>query len=326
MESQRHVTPGRLRRLVEELREEHLGVIERSSRPDVLVDEIDYALRPPRHERTAPSYGAFVLPTGRIDEWVGRTGLTIVTSRTTELLDDEARRYADGLASWTLRTPDGVDALVVFDRPAGSERDLVVLAEASGAMMVQRHPSGDVRLVGSFGVARWDGLGWQVAPPVGHWLPRAACGIDASGSAVVDQLLQFAVHDLAAESIGSLLVYGLSDAERAGPDVEQRLAAPPALNVTRPTDLAPLRHVLAQVDGAAIFDVSGTLVELGVRLVSSREADERVDPLGGTRHTSGRQFSHDHPSVLVVVVSEAGPVTVLRHGDVIGHSPSTPAS
>lgn len=295
-------------------------MIERSTLPDVLVDEIDYALRPPRHERRVPSYGSFVLPTDDVDRWVERTGLSVVSNRTTGAVDDEVRRYADGLTSWTLRTADGVDALVVFDRPAGSERDLVVLADLSGAMMVQRHPSGDVRLAGSFGVARWDGLGWHVAPPVDDWLAWASCGIDDGESDVVHQLLQFAVHDLGSAAIGSLLVYGLTDAERIAARVERRLPEPPPLNVNRPADLAPLRHVLAQVDGAAMFDASGTLVELGVRLVPTPDADAEVAPLRGTRHTTARRFSYDHPSAVVIAISDEGPVTVLRKGDVLGRS------
>ena len=321
METLRRVTAGRLRRLTEELSEEQLGVVERSSRPEVLVDEVDYALRPPRHERRVPSYGSFVLPTGPIDGWVARTGLSIVTSRTTDVLDDVVRRYADGLTSWTVRTASGVDALVVFDRPAGSERDLVVLAAASGAMVVQRDPSGQVRLVGSFGVARWDGLGWHVAPPVGDWLALASCGIDDEGSQVVEQLLQFAVHDLGAAAIGSMLVYGLSDVERGAALIERRLPTPPPFNIARPADLAPLRHVLTQLDGAAVFDTDGTLVDLGVRLVPTAQADSAVEPLGGTRHTTGRRFSYDHPTSIVIAVSDDGPVTVFRNGHVLGESP-----
>ena len=38
---------------------------------------------------------------------------------------------------------------MVFDRPAGSERDLVVLAELFDATIVQRHPAVGVRVVGA---------------------------------------------------------------------------------------------------------------------------------------------------------------------------------
>ena len=57
-----------------------------------------------------------------------------------------------------------------------------------------------------------------------------------------------------------------------------------------------------------------------MRLVPSPEAESEVDGLRGMRHTSGRRYSFDDPGATVVVVSEDGPVTVLRAGDVIGRS------
>ena len=50
------------------------------------------------------------------------------------------------------------------------------------------------------------------------------------------------------------------------------------------------------------------------------EAEETVDPFGGTRHTSGRRYSYDDPRATVIAVSEDGPVTVLRNGAVLGRS------
>lgn len=318
MESSRRVTPGRLRRLTEELLEEQLGVVERSSIPDVLVDEIDYALRPPRHERRIPSYGSFVLPEYPIAVWSETTGLSVVTSSTADDLDDDVRRYADGLTSWAVRTAGGLVSLVVFDRSTGSERDLVVLAAASRAMVVQRHPSGEVRLVGSFGVARWDGLAWHVEPPVDSWLQWATCGLADYDSTTLGHLLRFAVHDLGAQGVGALLVYRPSEALRIVR--ERRLTVPPPLRIDRPVDLAPLRHVLAQTDGAALFDEFGTLVELGVLLMPTTESEGEVDAIGGTRHTSGRRYSHDDPDAVVIAVSDDGPVTLFRGGEVIGRS------
>ena len=105
-----------------------------------------------------------------------------------------------------------------------------------------------------------------------------------------------------------------------GPPVEERPPTPPPLQVRRPFHLAPLRHALAQVDGAAVFDASGTLRQLGVRLVPSTTAEQTVEPLGGTRHTSGRRYSSDDPLATVIAVSEDGPVSVLRNGEVLGHS------
>jgi hypothetical protein len=315
MDSDRHVTPGRLRRLHEELTDEGLP-IGNSSSPETLVDEIDYALRPPRHEGRSPAYGAIVLPSEGIEHWSTVTGLDVTLSPATERADDDARRYADGRVSFALRTDDGIEAVAVFDRAAGSERDLVIIAEASGAILVQRRADGLVRVVGSFGVARWDGGDWHVEPPFGSWLRQAAGGLDDSTSAVLDRTLRFAVHDLGAAGIGSLLILGASD----GASFERRMSTPPPLHIDRPSDLGPLRHVLSQVDGAALLDSDGTLRHLGVRLVPSAESERDVDAMGGTRHTAARRYSADDPAAVVVAVSESGPVTVFRNGGVIGRS------
>ncbi len=318
MDTTRRVTAGRLRRLTEELMEEQLGVIERSPVPEVIVDEIDYALRPPRHERRTPSYGSLVLPEHPIETWHEVTGLTAVTNSTVGDLDDEVRKYADGLVSWTIRTASGVDSLVVFDRAAGSERDLVVLAAASGATVVQRHPNNEVRLVGTFGVARWDGLGWHVEPPVESWIEWATCGLDETDTLSLRHLISFAVHDLGAKGVGSLLIF------RPGADVsharERRMSPPPPLRIHLPTDLAPLRHVLTQTDGAALFDETGTLRALGVRLIPTPEAEQSIATAGGTRHISAQRYSHVDPGAVVIAVSEDGPVTVFRAGEIIGRS------
>jgi DNA integrity scanning protein DisA with diadenylate cyclase activity len=140
--------------------------------------------------------------------------------------------------------------------------------------------------------------------------------LSGEASVVLDRLLRFAVHDLGALGIGALFVFG----GRPNTGVEPRLATPPPLRIDRATDLGPLRHVLAQIDGAAVLDGDGVLRQLGVRLVPSRAAEDAVAPTGGTRRISAQRYSFDDPDAIVVVVSEDGPVTVFRSGRVIGRS------
>src|SRR5690606_21654816 len=83
---------------------------------------------------------------------------------------------------------------------------------------------------------------------------------------------------------------------------------------------APLGHALRQVDGAAVFDAGGTLRQMGVRLVPSPQAEATVEAYGGMRHTAARRYSFDDPTATVIVVSEDGPVTVLRAGELVGRS------
>jgi hypothetical protein len=229
-----------------------------------------------------------------------------------------ARRFADGLSSWLLRRSDGITEWMVLDRPAGSERDLVVMANVLGSTIVQRHPAGSVRVVGNFGVLRWNGLSWHREPPVDSWITADTTSGGRGEFEVLRAMLEFAVHDLGSLGIGALLIYRPDSSP--GPTVEERLPTPLPLQIRRASHLAPLRHALAQIDGAAIFDSEGALRQLGVRLIPSPASEAVVEPFGGTRHTSARRYSHDDPFATVVAVSEDGPVSMLRNGNVLGSS------
>jgi len=304
--------PGRLRRLAEELAESGLRPEGHGAALEVLVEEIDHALRPPVHERRVSSGGTVLDPMSDPATWAGGTQLDIFRKPLGQQPLPDARRFADGLSSWLLRRSDGPSEWLIFDRPAGSERDLVVMAQVLQATVVQRHPSGSVRVVGGFGVLRWEGISWHLEPPVSSWVDAVIDGEASGDRSVIEAMLEFAVHDLGSMGIGSLLIYRPEPAP--GPTVEERLPTPPPLQVRRAVHLAPLRHALAQVDGAAIFDAQGVLRRLGVRLVPSKAAEATVEALGGTRHTSARRYSYDDPLATVVVVSEDGPVSVLRNG------------
>lgn len=309
---------GRLRRLAEELEEFGLRLGESAAGREMLIEEIDLALRPPVHERRVASSGTVLDPRSDPATWERGTQLDIDRKPVVHQPLPAARRFADGLSSWLLRSADGTNEWMVFDRPAGSERDLVVLANVLDATIVQRHPAGWVRVVGGCGVLRWDGYGWRHEPPVSSWIDSVtACSIHGDPD-VLEAMLEFAVHDLGSLGIGSLLVYRPDGT--AGPAVEERLPTPPPLRIRRATHLAPLRHALAQVDGAAVFDAEGVLRRLGVRLVPSEAAEASVEAFRGTRHTSGRRYSYDDPLATVIAVSEDGPVSVFRDGALLGRS------
>ena len=310
----------RLRRLAEELTEVGFTVAGDDHWHQLVLEEIDYALRPLVHERRVPSHGAILEPRADPGTWNAGTELEILHGPFGDQPLIGARRFADGLSSWLIRRLDGTTEWAVFDRPAGSERDLVVLSAVLEATIVQRHPTGSVRVAGPFGVLRWEGLTWRLEPPLAGWIDSVAVCSAHGDPAVIEALLEFAVHDLGSRGIGAILIYRPDGGE--APSIEERLPAPPPLQIRRPTALAPLRHALAQVDGAAVFDPLGTLRQLGVRLVPSPAAEGSVDAFRGMRHTSGRRYSVDDPIATVIVVSEDGPVTVLRNGQLLGTSPA----
>jgi DNA integrity scanning protein DisA with diadenylate cyclase activity len=308
---------GRLRRLAEELEESGL-VVDSSAVGQILLEEIDQALRPPVHERRVVSGGTIVEPASDPSLWASGTQLVITSGELGDQPLPDARRFADGLSSWLLRRANDRNEWVLFDRPAGSERDLVVMASVFEAIIVQRHPAGTVRVVGPSGVFRWEGIRWHHEPPVVKWLTALSADTVEGNADVLRAMLAFAVHDLGSLGIGALLVYRTSP--ESGPPVEERLPEPPALRIRQPSHLAPMRHALAQIDGAAIFDREGVLRQIGVRLTPSKAAEQNVEPLEGTRHTSGRRYSYDDKSATVIAVSDDGPVSVFRGGSVLGTS------
>lgn len=310
---------ARRRRLREELEESGFTFDGSDLWREMLLDEVEHAVHPPVHERRVSSMGTILDPRSLPATWEAGTELRIVERPTAKQPLAWARRFADGLSSWLIRRSDGADSWVVFDRPAGSERDLGVLSAVLDATIVQRHPAGAVRLVGPAGVWRWERFDWHHEPPVSAWIDAMTMCPVHGDPAVLEALLEFAVHDLGAWGIGALLIYRPDGAP--GPGVDARLPLPPFLEILRPLSLSPLRHALAQVDGAAIFDASGTLRQLGVRLVPSPDAEESVEGFRGMRHTSARGYSFDDPLATVIVVSEDGPVTVLRNGEILGASP-----
>jgi hypothetical protein len=311
-------SPRQLRRLAEELSEVGLDLDGSAPWHALALIEIDYALRPSVHERRVPSYGAIISPSVDPGMWEDRTELRVAIRPVGDTDVAAARRYADGQSSWLVLHHDTDESWAVFDRPAGSERDLVVLAEALDAVVVQRHPNGAVRVVGGFGVLRWNGLTWHHEKLVSAWFDLVnACKPFADGQ-LLETLLEFAVHDLGARGIGATLVHQPDMSLESS--FEHRLPPPPALQISKATDLAPLRHALAQVDGASLFDASGTLRAIGVRLIPSTDAEMTTDAFRGTRHTSARRYSADDPGATVIVVSEDGPVTVMRAGHLMGAS------
>lgn len=312
----------RRRRLREELEESGFSFEGPEAWQDAVLDEVEQAVHPPVHERRIASMGSIIDPRADPATWEAGSDLRIMERPVDGQPLSWARRFSDGLSSWLIRRSDGADAWAVFDRPAGSERDLGVLVEVFDATIVQRHPAGAVRVVSHGGVWRWERFDWHHEPPVAAWIGAVDMGSEHGDPDVLAALVEFAVHDLGAWGIGALLVYRPDD--QPGPAVEARLPLPPFLEIRRPLSLAPLRHALAQVDGAAVFDRSGTLRQLGVRLVPSPQAEHLVEGYRGMRHTSARRYSFDDPEATVIVVSEDGPVTLLRHGELLVASPAPP--
>ena len=243
---------GRLRRLAEELDESGL-VVDSSVVGQILLEEIDRALRPPVHERRVVSGGTFEPATdpcsglGNTARHHPREAWRPTTAGRSSLC---GRALELGLAACAQS-----NEWVVFDRPAGSERDLVVMSNVFDATIVQRHPLGTVRVVGPTGVFRWEGIGWHHEPPVVKWLSALNADAVEGDAAALRARLVFAVHDLGSLGIGALLVY--RPRPEPGPPVEERLPEPPPLQIREASNLAPCAMLWPRSTGRQSSTVRG---------------------------------------------------------------------
>lgn len=310
--------PRWLRRLADELEDDGVRLPGTDAFQHLILEELDYCRRAPVFEGYRPTYGAVILPAGgaRItrDVLLDRIPFDIVPIES----DLHATRtYADGRASYVVRSADGVTALACFDRGMLFESDLVELQETTGAAIVQRTPILDVvRLAIDGATVSWDGRNWQARPTAHSLVDDLVAGAPELGVDLANDVLELAVHWLAPSRIGTTIVIDHGELDASALDTTTATQTPP-LSVGNRRHFAALLAVLRQHDLAVVVGSDGAIRKVAVGLRWSRAAEEAVDNDGGMRHRSAQRYSYDQHDSTVVVVSEDGPVTVYRRGDVV---------
>ena len=315
------MTSARLRRLREELAEVGLDVDPESDWGALVLSELDYALRPRVHERRVPSVGSILEPTTPEECWELGTRLKVTRRPVESMPLSGARLFADGRGE--LADPHDV-------RPTTSGRSSTAppaRSEISSCSPSRwgRPSCSATRTVrcawsASFGVLRWEGLTWHHEPPISQWIDAIAAGTEYQNREVLDTLLEFAVHDLGARGIGAILLYVPTGRGRLG--LELRLPEPPALDVRRaqrPRSAAarPRADRRSRRDRRRRRSCASSVsASFPARLPWPRS---RGCAGCATRRAVGGASTT--PAATVIVVSEDGPVTVLRGGEILGTSP-----
>jgi hypothetical protein len=288
-----------------------------------LVEEIDYARYPPRHERSFPRYGAIVVPRSIPPARVAGALAEGVTFPGDGCSVGDLRRLADGDQSFLLRVGDRADLVLLPARSAG-EADVVRLRRRLGpeARIVQRDRQGGLRVLGPTGIVVWDGTSWWNKPYADQYARAVKRSAPSCSTATLTAILDFCVHSVGPAPAGAILVWALDGATCGRIRSRSRLRSPkplPQLSLQDPLAHGAVRHLLAQVDGATLIDPDARLLETGIYLASSLAAHEFVHLASGrgTRHAAGKRFSYDEERVIVFVISEDGPVTVFSDGSTV---------
>ena len=308
----------RLARLREELEDEGVPIDVDAPGALALLEEIDYARRPPTHEGVSPRFGAIVVTRG-IGEGLPLHGIVDPTDVDPAVV----RRLADGRTSFLGRFADG-HALVSLDRTIEHEATAVQAAVDAEVTVVQRQSTGWVRVFDRRGVITWDGSRWWVKP-LARDLAEAIGADLGTAPKVVDCLAEFCVHWLSPNRVGAVLVWQMGDQVDLRPYLGTGASIElMALDMTERLHFAAALNMLAQTDRAALVEVSGVIRRIGIALRPSAAANDQVPPHKGTRHTSALRFSYDAPNTLVFVVSSSGPVSVMHAGRIISVASTTP--
>jgi DNA integrity scanning protein DisA with diadenylate cyclase activity len=273
-------------------------------RLEQIVDEVEYALHPPRHEGKYPSYGC-ILTEAIPDDPGQRLPVQHLTK-------EVARQLADGVSSFAVRVGKKHKRVALRPSASDEELDLIDLAGHWQGVLVHRSQLGVVRVFSPWGIFIQEGGEWKHRPHADSVLFEVTDHAPTAKYKELQRLLRFAFHMLSPANVGATLVWWLKPAARPAEDGTNLSNA--GISITEKTHLPALRAILRQHDGATFLSPAGKVESIGHQLRYSEKAAKYIEKVGGTRHTSAKRYSFDEERVIVVVVSEDGPVSVFSDG------------
>jgi len=139
--------------------------------------------------------------------------------------------------------------------------------------------------------------------------------VPAANPAVVRRLLELSHHRISPNKFGATLLYVLTEQpltlRRRDEGIDVTALDLSALNAAEePLLLQQARYR----DGALLIGRDGQLLAVNVIMRPTRESEQAVPVIKGTRHTSAARHTYDCPDMLAFVVSTDGPVTVFCDG------------
>lgn len=315
---------ARRRRLLAEVNDEGVPALDVDALPrelasseviEMMVDEILYARHAPIHEGLRPTYACLIVPDLASCE-------ADFLPHPAENVDLKTLRpLADGLNTFLVRDPSG--GLAILAETVHDELALVRLTRRLSAVGVQLTRAGDIKVFNGSRISVNQHFDWVTRPYARDLIPAFCDAIplpptDAGGTLLrgIADLLDFCVHLLSPNGTGATFVLDLlGDAGELVAAATNAATVPTVLlNVFDPVHQRALAPLVASVDGACLVASDGKLVAFEAMLGMSEPAKRHVSAHGGTRHTSAKRFSFDHPEVVVFVVSADGPVTVFCDG------------
>jgi hypothetical protein len=197
---------------------------------------------------------------------------------------------ADGRHSLVLAVKGQPPRLLLLDEGIDTDQDYASRAMWIDGVIICNDDKGIVRIVTNSSVTKVEGRRWmatalvfEAAEDILHVVPAADLG-------VVRRLLELCHHRISPGSVGTTIIYLLTDAEQpAGRRRDAGVRVEAMKIAVLDTAHEPLvLHQARYRDGAMLVGRGGQLLAVNVILLSEKASEEAVPPMKGTRHTSAR--------------------------------------
>jgi len=272
--------------------------------------ELARCLDPAVHEQVIRPYGAVVC---REPPPLERLGHIVETG---SLPGDVIESLADGRHSFVLAAKGQPPRLLLLHEGIDTDQDYASRAMWIDGVIICNDDKGVVRIVTNSSVTMVEGRRWVAKALVFEAAEDIVQVVPAADLAVVRRLLELCHHRISPCSVGTTIIYLLTDEEQPAGRRRDDGVRVDAMKVSV-LDAAHEPLVLHQAkyrDGAMLVGHNGQLLAVNVILLSERASEDAVPAMKGTRHTSAARHTYDCPDALAFVVSADGPVTVFSDG------------
>ncbi|HZI11584.1 MAG TPA: diadenylate cyclase [Myxococcus sp.] len=266
-------------------------------------EELHRSLKPHIHEGRVPPFCVALLKKPKLLKQASK-----VVPVTPEELESIAK-LANGSRALVAYTSRKKIFLLAFKRDITPESELVKLSSANSAVIIRRTSDNETRIYNNGAVTIHKDRNWLFKESSKSAVDLVMQQAPMANRQVLEKILDYAHHVLNPRRIGATLIWNLRESS-----IEGGQPIGMDLSIMRAVDQYLLTEFLAQTDGATSIRFDGSIESSGIHLIYSDKSRSIIQEVGGTRHTSARRFSYDHPESIAVVVSSDGPVSVFSDG------------
>lgn len=269
-----------------------------------IVDEVEYAVYPPKHEQKIPTYGSIIVAKHLLQ------GTDFLDVR--KLSVETVRQLADGVSTFAIVRRNKHERILFRTASCNEELELIALHKQTKGMLIHRNHHSVVRVFRNEAIFTHESGTWFKRPYSRSVMGDVEKAVPQADLGILDHILQFAFHALSPSNVGATLVWWINDRKKV-PKGGRDLSAS-GMGAANSAHFNALRSLLRQHDGALFIAPNGQVQSIGQHLKYTKNAEKFIKQVGGTRHTSAKRYSFDQPNAVVFVISEDGPVSVFSDG------------